>query len=467
MNCWRQHNWVHPTLLLCSYGFFSMMRPSEPFLTPYLTGPYKNLTVNQVSRQVYPVWTYSNFVILVPIFLVTDYLRYKPVIVLQGLGYIITWLLLLFAPGVLAMQFMQFTYGIVTASEVGYYSYIYSVVSLEYYTKVTSYCRSVTLVGYTVGSVLGQLLVSLAKVSYYDLNIISLVSVTIAFFISFWLPMPQRSLFFHKSVTSLKTADSKQTGELSNDLNKANITADSNQGIGDLLLKRALQLWDDFKICYSSVALIYYSLWWALATCGYYQVANYVQVLWKDKEPARNVTVYNGAVEAVATLTGAASSFIIGHVKIDWSTWGEFALGLFSVVDAAALYVMEVTTNIWICYAGYVVFKSSYMQLITICTFQIATNISMERYALMFGINNFVALTLQTILTAVVIDTKSIHLSITQQYFIYGCFFSTIAAIFLIRGIYILINKKCVCQRTDINNNVIAIVTESSQITSL
>lgn len=37
------------TVLLCVYGFFSNLRPSEPFLTAYLLGPDKNLTESQVS----------------------------------------------------------------------------------------------------------------------------------------------------------------------------------------------------------------------------------------------------------------------------------------------------------------------------------------------------------------------------------------------------------------------------------
>jgi len=28
--------WIRPTVLLCVYGLFSYVKPSEPFLTPYL-----------------------------------------------------------------------------------------------------------------------------------------------------------------------------------------------------------------------------------------------------------------------------------------------------------------------------------------------------------------------------------------------------------------------------------------------
>ncbi|XP_008640306.1 PREDICTED: thiamine transporter 2-like, partial [Corvus brachyrhynchos] len=127
-----------------------------------------------VTNQIFPVWTYSYLALLFPVFLLTDYVRYKPVLLLQGISLIITWLLLLFAHGVMAMQVVEFFYGMVTATEVAYYAYIYSVVSTQHYQRVTSYCRSVTLVAATVAAVLGQLLVSLAHVSYFYLNAITL-----------------------------------------------------------------------------------------------------------------------------------------------------------------------------------------------------------------------------------------------------------------------------------------------------
>ncbi|CAI9165222.1 unnamed protein product [Rangifer tarandus platyrhynchus] len=85
----------------------------------------------------------------------------------------------------------------VTTTEVAYYAYIYCVVSPEHHQKVSGYCRSVTLVAYMAASVLAQLLVSLAGLSYFYLNIISLASVSVAFLFSLFLPMPKKSVFFH------------------------------------------------------------------------------------------------------------------------------------------------------------------------------------------------------------------------------------------------------------------------------
>ncbi|XP_010632285.1 thiamine transporter 1 isoform X1 [Fukomys damarensis] len=414
--------WFLPTALLCAYGFFASLRPSEPFLTPYLLGPRKNLTERQVFNEIYPVWTYSYLVLLFPVFLATDYLRYKPVVLLQGLSLIVTWFMLLYAQGLLAIQFLEFFYGIATATEIAYYSYIYSVVDLGMYQKVTSYCRSATLVGFTVGSVLGQILVSVAGWSLFSLNVVSLTCVSVAFAVAWFLPMPQKSLFFHHVPSPCQGVN----------------------GIKEPKPDRLLGLkvlWNDFLICYSSRPLLCWSVWWALSTCGYFQVINYIQGLWETVMPSRHAAVYNGGVEAVSTLLGAIAVFAIGYVKISWSTWGETTLSLCSLLIAAAVYVMDTVGNIWACYTSYVIFRIIYMLLITIATFQIAANLSMERYALVFGVNTFIALALQTVLTLIVVDASGLGLDITTQFLIYASYFALIAMIFLIGGVVSVVKK--------------------------
>ncbi|NXU53769.1 S19A3 protein, partial [Turnix velox] len=140
---------------------------------------------------------------------------------------------------------------------------------------------------------------------------------------------------------------------------------------------------------------------------------------------------------------GSATSMAVGYIKLNWDLSGELALAIFSAMDAGSLFLMYFTDNIWACYAGYLAFKACYMLLITIATFQIAVSLSMERYALMFGFNNFVALVIQTVLTAVVVDSKGLGLAISTQFLIYGSYFAFIAGIFLIRSIYTTISIKC------------------------
>ncbi|NXI75089.1 S19A3 protein, partial [Anseranas semipalmata] len=271
-----------------------------------------------VTNEIFPVWTYSYLALLFPVFLITDYVRYKPILLLQGISFIITWLLLLFAHGVVAMQVVEFFYGMVTATEVAYYAYIYSVVSADHYQRVTSYCRSITLVAATVAAVLGQLLVSLAGVSYFHLNAITLASVSLAFVCSFLLPMPQKSMFFHrKAVSEALPQPDKAVAALSSNRPPSCHQEDKDCTAADTgptpeqqaaqpkpqshVLRVLVQLSKDLKDCYSSRKLLYWSLWWALATAGFNQVVNYIQVLWDFRAPSHSSAVYNGAVEAIAT----------------------------------------------------------------------------------------------------------------------------------------------------------------------
>lgn len=185
----------------------------------------------QVVNEIYPVWTYSYLVLLFPVFLATDYLCYKPVLVLQACSLLLTYAMLWKAQGMLAMQLLEFFFGLATASEVAYYSYIYSVVEPECYQRVTGYCRSVTLFGSAAGSLLGQLLLSLAKAELEHLVIITLASAAVAFVGPWFLPMPKRSLFFHVSRGGAEepaASSSSNTDKVEDSESRASMVRSSN-----------------------------------------------------------------------------------------------------------------------------------------------------------------------------------------------------------------------------------------------
>lgn len=269
-------------------------------------------------NEIFPIWTYSCLVLLIPTFLLTDYLRHKPVIVLHGFALIIQCTLLILSQGVLAMKCLLFDYGLVAATNVAYFSYIYSAISSEHYQKVTGYCRTVILVGHTLGSTVGQVLISVWNASYFCLNAISLASVSVAFLTALFLPTSKRSKIFHREdvaeVNRVSPAieDGRQkcgkTGPQDNPgdqtVDGLAMTTDRNNASNVFL-----QLWSDFKECYSSPQLLCWCLWWALATAGFNQVASYIQMLWEHIEPTGNVTVYNGGAETISNLMGKSRSF--------------------------------------------------------------------------------------------------------------------------------------------------------------
>lgn len=68
-------NWLKVSLLLCVFGFFRELRPSEPFSTEFFIG-YRNLTTDDITQILYPLGTYSYMLQLIVVFLVTDLLRW-------------------------------------------------------------------------------------------------------------------------------------------------------------------------------------------------------------------------------------------------------------------------------------------------------------------------------------------------------------------------------------------------------
>lgn len=48
--------------------------------------------------------------------------------------------------------------------------------------------------------------------------------------------------------------------------------------------------------------------------------------------------------------------------------WGELVLFVLSLLMAACVFVMNTIMNIWLCYGSYVLFRTTYMLLITVAT---------------------------------------------------------------------------------------------------
>lgn len=442
-------------------------------------GPDKNLTEAQVVNEIYPIWTYSYLVLLFPIFLATDYLCYKPVLILQATGLVVTYVMLLKLQGLLAMQLLEFFFGLATASDVAYYSYIYSVVEPAYYQRVTSYCRSVTLFGSAAGSLVGQLVHSEAKVQLYYLVVITLTSAAVAFVAPWLLPMPKRSLFFHKSpgvagerplsnsTALLEKAEDAESKMPLNTQNGSTISRSSEAGSHRNGLVDVLRmLFDDFLQCYRCRPLLAWSLWWALATCGYLQVINYVQALWEKIRPSHDNKIYNGYVEALSTLLGALAALLVGYLPVCWSLWGELVLCVLSMLMAVCVFVMDTLRNIWLCYSSYVLFRATYMLLITVATYQIAASLNMQRYALVFGVNTFISLLLQSLLTFVVVDSAGLGLDVFTQFFIYGGYFAVISLVFFIAGLCKLASRRRSKQEVPANSPAVTASDDPPNATS-
>ena len=364
-------SWVCTTAILCSYGFFKEFTPDEDFLTAYLdneTQYSKHFSNDQVNGDIYPVWAYSYLVAVAFVSIFTDFLRYKPVVALECVGQVATRTLLIYGTSVLSMQLMQVSYGISTAAEIAYYSYIYVLVSHVHFKQVTSYIEASRLFGDAAAGFLGQALVSTGAFNLLQLQYFSLASVCVATAFAAALPnrcspigrddQPKRELLTNSPPEPDKSSFS--AGDES---------ASACRRLSSTCVLAARRRWWDFKRFYSDPSLLKWSVWWALATCGYLQIDNYAQSLWSqiaEGEGTGTRHQYNGVVEAVATLCASAGALSLSFMRVNWPVWGEVTIAGVSFVDSVALLVSSKTTSLWVAYVCYIVYRMTYSCLVTI-----------------------------------------------------------------------------------------------------
>ncbi|KAB1283686.1 Folate transporter 1 [Camelus dromedarius] len=470
---------------LCFYGFMAQMRPGESFITPYLLGPDKNFTqkqargrragrgacrlqvlglhaspmvtftpgrleqrqvqqrsplmslggcvqgtggsgvwaelsrgrcperqggvtslrATQVTNEITPVLSYSYLAVLVPVFLLTDYLRYKPVLLLQGLSYVSVWLLLLFGSSVLHMQLMELFFSVTMAARIAYSSYVFSLVPPAHYQRVAGYSRAAVLLGVFTSSVLGQLLVTVGRVPFSTLNYVSLAFLTFSLVLALFLRRPKRSLFFNAA---------RAPGASPSELDQMNPGPGQPTGgrpgpaaaWRDLALARVLrELGHNLRL----PQLRLWSLWWVFNSTGYYLIVYYVHILWNVVNPTMDSTrVYNGGADAASTLLGTPT---------------RPARPAAPEAGRDALVSPHRTDSIWLCYMAFVLFRGSYQFLVPIATFQIASSLSQELRALVFGVNTFLATVLKTIITLIVSDKRGLGLPVHSQFLVYFMYF--------------------------------------------
>lgn len=406
------NEWYKISILLCVFGFLKEIRPSEPFIYEYLIGPWWNNTKEEVTQQVYPVGTYAQLAQLVIVFLITDLCRYKPLIVLMGLAGITAWGILLWGKNLFHLQVLEVIYGTFMATEVAYYTYIYAKVPKEYYSQVTGHTRAAILAGRCFSGVLAQLLITLSWMDYMQLNYITFSAMIAATAWSISLPSVQKSIYFHRTPEKeLLTAREKYQSAFS-------------------LMK------SHFLESFSNRYVAKWSIWWALATCGFALVQSYMQPLWTVIHTDPNIVLHNGSVEAVLTLIGCLGALSISFIKTDWSQRGELVLSLCSILAGTLLIISSQTSYILVSYICYVVFGGLYYFIITIASSEVAKHILEDSYGLVFGLNTLIALVLQTVITlclitgdiGVALPPRPLHLS-------FGIYHMGIAVIFIIIGV--------------------------------
>ncbi|KAF2896484.1 hypothetical protein ILUMI_09687 [Ignelater luminosus] len=229
---------------------------------------------------------------------------------------------------------------------------------------------------------------------------------------SFLLPSVPKSIYFHQDPEKQALTSKKKY-----------------QNAFDLMKKHFLE-------SFTNRYVAKWSIWWALATCGFIQVQTYMQPLWSEIHTDPNSSLHNGTVEALLTLVGCLGALSIGFMKSDWKQRGELVLSLCSILAGAVLIISSQTQYILVSYGCYIAFGGLYHFVITIASSEVAKYILEDSYGLVFGLNTLVALILQTVITlCLVTGDIGWALGPRNQHLAYGIYHIGIAVIFIFIGV--------------------------------
>ncbi|KRX48363.1 Folate transporter 1 [Trichinella patagoniensis] len=410
--------------LLIFSGFLKEFRPILPFMNTYLTSSARNFTDDTLNHQVYPVWTYSYMALLLPVLLLSDNVHHFTFVIIGTFGQLCTMLAMIYGTTVACLQLMEIAYGLTTACDISSMSFLFFVVGdLKKFQKIISIMRAVTLLGMCISYVIGQLFLWLGITDYtvhaYVSLTASVATVLLVLFICLLRKVWLKPRTMHRRTEN-----------------------DTKFSIHFLTV-----LFYRLKKCYHSIFVIKWSIFWAISTCGYLQVVNYIQLLWsKLQDKNDNSTIYNGITEAVNAFTinhfvlllGAGVAFAVQYVHLNWALIGDMYLFMISIVQAIFLITLSQTLQMTIAYILYILYCLLYQTSITVCTYLIATHAPKRYHALAFGSNTFIALLLQTVLTLIVADSNGFALDISSQFNVYGILHGTVSVFYLISGIVIL-----------------------------
>lgn len=107
-----------------------------------------------------------------------------------------------------------------------------------------------------------------------------------------------------------------------------------------------------------------------------------------------------------------------------------WTLTVLTALEGLAIILGTKTNSLIVSYLGYTIFCTLFAFTITICSAGLAKRLEDDSFGLIFGINTFVALVMQSILTVVVVSGDVINMDVITQFLVYAGFYFVFAALY-------------------------------------
>ncbi|XP_022181646.1 thiamine transporter 2-like isoform X2 [Myzus persicae] len=352
-------HWKFITVMVTVFTFTVEIRPMDSFLTAYLTGPSVNATLNEVSNVFTPIRIYLGVIGSFLVFLSSDYLRYKPVMVFNGMLGIVAYANLVNSPTTFRIMVTEVCLSLFACIEMAYYGYLYSKIQdKEHYQIATGFAKSGMLSGTCVGGLLGQLVVYFSERNYSELPYYSLAFVTFATAWACFLPSVGNSKTF------IRAGDVGGDGFSNAAILDPSIPKYSSTKKTDtpniVPSEIVFDHFCDFRHSYADSKVLMWSIWYVIAMAAFTQTNLYVNILYTyiAAESDDKHMLLNGVVDSLATMCAAISTYQIGKVNVNWNYYGYTFLAFSSLVLALLLSLGYYSKNILVVYFMYICFDT-------------------------------------------------------------------------------------------------------------
>ncbi|KAL4144145.1 hypothetical protein QTP88_006371 [Uroleucon formosanum] len=427
--------WKKTTYMVAIYLFLLELRPLEPFMTAYLTGPDANLTLNEVATAIEYFKTYSALLISVLMFMTADYLLYKPNIIFLTVCSGVAYLLMTGTPSVARLRLSSCGIGAIYSCNMIAFSYLYAKLeNIEQFQMATGIVSAAVQLGKVVGDFLAQAIVNVTGGIYTILpycNVFSLLLATIwaCLFSSVEQnndrlnskgPCEDSSLLKHGVESKMKHFEQNE--------NKTKFDKEYKT-----VVFFSKEIWMNFKSSYSNPVVLKKSLWYITGMAAYIMVLANINVLYSYviEQPGNHDVLANGVAEAMVTLCGAASSYLIGKVQCDWTRYSDMFTAICSIVMGVLIMSCYFFDRLIFIYLAYILFGLICQMHFVIIYTEIAKQLKRQCYSLVIEFNYFGSLTVVTILTLLVIQYNFMHISIPGRFMFVGGLYFMLGIIFI------------------------------------
>ncbi|XP_022169843.1 thiamine transporter 1-like [Myzus persicae] len=426
-------SWRKITYVVAIFMFLIQIRPLEPYLTAYLTGPNGKISLSEVANSMESIRSYSALIATFIMLIISDYLLYKTVVIILTSCSCITYILMAGFPSLVQLKVSMFFYGSAYCTTTVASCYLFArIKDKKHFQKSASFAAVGLELGKFFGDVSGQIIVSSSGGSYSLLPYCNAFAMFLATIWAFLFPpiKPKDSLKTNcPDENTMLLGNSGNITSNTHEIKHCNSRVDNEYKIV-LVLK---QIWLDFKTSLSNKIILKKSLWYIFGMAAYVQVLNNMNVLYSyvANKHGHNDILSNGFAESMVTLCGALGAYLIGKVQLDWNYYGDIFTSFCSILMGVFMMSCYFYEHIQLIYLSYILYGliSEAILVITLC--ELANHLKSQCYSLVIGFNLLGSLVMSAIMTFFFVQFNFLEITVPGRFLFIGGLYSVLGTMFL------------------------------------